>query len=131
MNAYRMQYTSYSDLLPDLLDTMQRLHADDGTKRAIFSRPGIPPVSVTFKDGDPDRTGIFIDGLANTEAMENDISLVVFHRADGIQRVLGWRLYKNLVVEIIPADALKTMLPPVESGCFRTTAERRLDYTSG
>lgn len=126
--TYCTKYVSHGDLLPDLLETVDRLHADDGEKRLVLTRPGALPVSVRVRDGDPKFTATVIDALADARISDHDVTMLVFHNADGIQRVLGWNLRRDLVVEIIPIDKLAQLLPVVQQGQFRTLAERRLDF---
>lgn len=128
--TYRTQYQGHGELLPDLIETIERLHADDGEKRLMFSRKGALPVSVRLRDGDPKNTAKIIDGFADAQVMDHDVTMLVFHNADAIQRVLGWRLNRDVVVEIIPVDELAQLLPKAEPGQFRAFAERRLDFAT-
>ena len=126
--SYRTQYATHGDLLPDLLDTVDRLHADDGQKRLVFTRPGAIPISVRVQDNDPNAAACIIDALANARITDHDVTVLLFHNADGIQRTLGWKLHRDLVVEIVPVAKLAELLPVVQRGQFRTLAERRLDF---
>jgi len=128
--TFRMQYPGHGDLIPDVIDTVRRLHADDGLKRIVLAREGAASVSHTLSDTDGDLGGKIIDALAEIELLEHDVDLIVFHTADGVQRVLGWRLYANLVVEILPVARLDTMVPKALPGQYRSLAERRLDLST-
>lgn len=128
--TYRTKYYGHGELLPDLIETVERLHADDGEKRLVFTRPGARPVSIRLRDGDPKNTSKIIEGLAQADVMDYDVTMLIFHNADGIQRALGWRLDRDVVVEIIPIAELAKILPAPEPGQFRTLAERRLDFAA-
>jgi len=130
MNVYRTQYATHSDLLPDVLDTISALHADDRAKRVVLTRRGAAPIAITYHDGESNGGGKLIDALGAIDISAHDVDMYVFHNADGVQRVMGWRLLTSLIVEIIPIAILAARLPAPAAGQHRTIAERRLDFAA-